>query len=175
MVHLISPLTSPISPISSGIYLVLVVLGVHPDVPEMPLGEGAIDFRIVGLDTGTVRPGLEKSTYKVRRGDNLTEIARLHQMSLRELRDLNGISGSVIHPGQHLRVRPMPGLGGQSSARKTSEGVDWSVINIPVAGVYRIQAANGPYYFAPPQASQQKSRNYFEESRISPPVGLRSP
>ena len=31
------------------------------------LGKGATDFRIVGLDTGTVRPGLEKSTYKIRR------------------------------------------------------------------------------------------------------------
>ncbi|MHC4665335.1 MAG: galactokinase [Planctomycetota bacterium] len=34
-----------------------------------PLGEGATDFRIVVLDTGTVRPGLEKSTYKVRRAE----------------------------------------------------------------------------------------------------------
>ena len=30
------------------------------------LGAGATDFRIVVLDTGTVRPGLEKSTYKIR-------------------------------------------------------------------------------------------------------------
>ncbi len=29
----------------------------------------AADFRIVGLDTGTVRPGLEKSTYKIRRAE----------------------------------------------------------------------------------------------------------
>jgi galactokinase len=33
----------------------------------IPLGEGHIDFRIMIMDTGTVRPGLEKSTYKVRR------------------------------------------------------------------------------------------------------------
>ncbi|MFI4911774.1 MAG: galactokinase [Sedimentisphaeraceae bacterium JB056] len=33
----------------------------------VPLGEGATDFRIIGLDTGTVRPGLEKSSYKIRR------------------------------------------------------------------------------------------------------------
>lgn len=33
----------------------------------VPLGKGATDFRIMGLDTGTVRPGLEKSTYKIRR------------------------------------------------------------------------------------------------------------
>jgi galactokinase len=38
-------------------------------VTYVPLGEGAIDFRIVGLDTGTVRPGLEKSTYRIRRAE----------------------------------------------------------------------------------------------------------
>jgi galactokinase len=36
-------------------------------IKYVPLGEKTIDFRIVSLDTGTVRPGLEKSTYKVRR------------------------------------------------------------------------------------------------------------
>jgi len=38
-------------------------------VSYVPLGENAVDFRIVGLDTGTVRPGLEKSTYRVRRAE----------------------------------------------------------------------------------------------------------
>jgi galactokinase len=35
----------------------------------VPLGANAADFRIVGLDTGTVRPGLEKSTYRTRRAE----------------------------------------------------------------------------------------------------------
>ena len=38
-------------------------------VSYVPLGAGALDFRIVGLDTGTVRPGLEKSTYRIRRAE----------------------------------------------------------------------------------------------------------
>ena len=38
-------------------------------IEYVPLGEEAIDFRIVGLDTGTVRPGLEKSTYRLRRAE----------------------------------------------------------------------------------------------------------
>lgn len=38
-------------------------------IDYVPLGEGATDFRIVGLDTGTVRPGLEKSTYKIRKSE----------------------------------------------------------------------------------------------------------
>ncbi|MCE9587549.1 MAG: hypothetical protein K8R57_04465 [Verrucomicrobia bacterium] len=35
-------------------------------IRHVPLGEGAPDFRIMSLDTGTIRPGLEKSTYKIR-------------------------------------------------------------------------------------------------------------
>ncbi len=38
-------------------------------VSHVPLGRQAIDFRLVGLDTGTVRPGLEKSTYRLRRAE----------------------------------------------------------------------------------------------------------
>lgn len=38
-------------------------------VDYVPLGQHAVDFRIVCLDTGTVRPGLEKSTYKIRRAE----------------------------------------------------------------------------------------------------------
>lgn len=36
-------------------------------IDHIPFGGNADDFRIVGLDTGTKRPGLEKSTYKIRR------------------------------------------------------------------------------------------------------------
>lgn len=39
------------------------------NINYVPLGGGATDFRIVVLDTGTVRPGLEKSTYKIRRAE----------------------------------------------------------------------------------------------------------
>ena len=38
-------------------------------IQYVPLGAGAADFRIVSLDTGTVRPGLEKSTYRIRRAE----------------------------------------------------------------------------------------------------------
>jgi len=38
-------------------------------IDYVQLGAGATDFRIVVLDTGTVRPGLEKSTYKIRRAE----------------------------------------------------------------------------------------------------------
>jgi galactokinase len=42
---------------------------VDRSINYVPLGAGAKDFRIVVMDTGTVRPGLEKSTYKIRRSE----------------------------------------------------------------------------------------------------------
>jgi LysM repeat protein len=139
--------------------------------------------RLNGLKSDRIYPGQElrlsaaaarrTSIYQVKKGDNLTEIARLHQMSLRELRNLNGISGSVIHPGQHLRVRPIPGLGGSTISRKTPDGLDWSLFNVSVRGVNFIEAANGPYYFEAPRAKSQKRADYLEESAISAPVAYR--
>jgi len=38
-------------------------------IDYIPLGANHTDFRIVVMDTGTVRPGLEKSTYKIRRDE----------------------------------------------------------------------------------------------------------
>ncbi|MBI9016353.1 MAG: hypothetical protein JEZ07_03725 [Phycisphaerae bacterium] len=54
------------------IYYAKEGMGTHFDpktnsIKYVPLGDGATDFRIVVMDTGTVRPGLEKSTYKIRR------------------------------------------------------------------------------------------------------------
>ncbi len=56
------------------IYFAKAGMGTHyrPDtgsIKHVPLGESAVDFRIVSLDTGTDRPGLEKSTYKLRRDE----------------------------------------------------------------------------------------------------------
>ena len=38
-------------------------------VTHVPLGENALDFRLMSLDTGTIRPGLEKSPYRLRRAE----------------------------------------------------------------------------------------------------------
>ena len=61
-------------------------------IDYVPLGKGATDFRIVGLDTGTVRPGLEKSTYKIRRAECEQFVAILQKAgyeisSLADIRD----------------------------------------------------------------------------------------
>lgn len=111
------------------------------------------------------------ATYLVERGDNLHEIARLHQMSLRELRELNNLSGSLIHPGEKLKVRPL--LGTTVDDGDFIGGLDWAALTITVPGVGRIRAANGPYFYEKPTAGQQPSNTYVEESSISPQVAYR--
>ena len=48
-------------------------------IEYVPIGAGASDFRIVVLDTGTDRPGLEKSTYAVRRSECEAFVAILRE------------------------------------------------------------------------------------------------
>jgi LysM repeat protein len=45
------------------------------------------------------------STYTVRKGDNLSVIAKRFGLSVTRLKALNGIRGSAIRPGQKLKVR----------------------------------------------------------------------
>jgi galactokinase len=52
-------------------------------VQYVPLGKGAKDFRIVVMDTGTVRPGLEKSTYRIRRSECEELVAKARKAGFR--------------------------------------------------------------------------------------------
>ncbi len=110
------------------------------------------------------------AVYTIQRGDNLTEIARLHQMSLSELRRLNNLRGSVIHPGQTLRVRPIPGAAAPTDSSPGPTSIDWEKLAVKVAGVQRLFPGNGPYYYEKPRASRQSDRTYREESSINPLV-----
>ena len=46
-----------------------------------------------------------RSTYKVRKGDNLTKIASDNNMSVAQLKKLNGLTGDHVEEGKVLRVR----------------------------------------------------------------------
>jgi galactokinase len=65
-------------------------------VEYVPLGAGATDFRIVVLDTGTVRPGLEKSTYKIRR-DECEKLVSLLQKAGYDVSCLADVKDEVLY------------------------------------------------------------------------------
>lgn len=66
----------------------------EPPVPE-DVGESLI----------SVSTPQENEYYTVKSGDNLTTIARAHDMTLSELRELNNISRDLLRIGQQLAVR----------------------------------------------------------------------
>lgn len=121
-----------------------------------------------GLRSDRIYPGQELqlsgatppqyAIYTVRPGDYLGEIARLHQMSLSELRTLNKLEGSVIHPGDELTVRPLRWL-------EISE-IDWDALTLDHPRIFDV--ANGPYYGTRPKAHSQQSKSYYENHPHSP-------
>lgn len=58
----------------------------------------------VNLATAEVTRRSGTQTYRVRRGDTLSGIARRHKTSVRNLRQLNNIKGSTLRVGQRLKV-----------------------------------------------------------------------
>ncbi|NKB70419.1 MAG: LysM peptidoglycan-binding domain-containing protein [Candidatus Latescibacteria bacterium] len=102
--------------------------------------------------------------YMVEQGDYLDEIARLHQMSVAELKRINGLRGALIHPGDRLQVRPLlGGAVGKNGMERLLEVVDWQQLRVSPGGVRVIESENGPYYYAAPRAVQQRGSSYFED------------
>lgn len=82
-------------------------------IDYVPLGASADDFRLVSLDTGTVRPGLEKATYAIRRRecDELAELAgaefgfeQLAEIKTQSLYDQVMARFQESHPGHCQRL-----------------------------------------------------------------------
>lgn len=136
-------------------------------VSELKTLNGIASDRIYPGQELRLNPGASKhlGVYTVLRRDNLSEIARLHQMSVAELVKLNRLRGSVIHPGQTLKVRPL--LGGTTEWLKLAD-IRWSELQIPPGGVRRIDAENGPYFGSRPRANQQRASDYYEGHPRSP-------
>ncbi|MEN6387015.1 MAG: hypothetical protein ABFD79_17690 [Phycisphaerales bacterium] len=59
-------------------------------IDYVPLGKGGEDLRIVVMDTGTDRPGLDKSTYKIRRSEceELVKLAQAKGFKIKNLADV---------------------------------------------------------------------------------------
>ena len=130
--------------------------------------------KLNGLTSNRIYPGQElvlspeksqrHGTYTVIGGDNLSEIARLHQMSVAELKRLNNLRSSVIHPGQSLKVRPLVAR----VERRELADVDWGALQVAPRGVRRINVGNGPYFTRRPKADRQRGREYYEGHPASP-------
>jgi galactokinase len=65
-------------------------------IDYVPLGEGGSQLRIVVLDTGTVRPGLEKSTYKIRRAE-CEQLVSVLQKAKYDISCLANIKDQVVY------------------------------------------------------------------------------
>lgn len=80
------------------------------------IGDELVYFAIDADTTQVVEPGTslieiappqQNTFYTVRSGDNLTKIAREHDMTVDELKELNSLSGDLISIGQQLSVRKL--------------------------------------------------------------------
>ena len=54
--------------------------------------------------TASAQPEVQRVRYRVKRGDTLSRIAQRHGVTVRQLRDWNGIRGSKIRIGQRLTI-----------------------------------------------------------------------
>ncbi len=127
-----------------------------------------------GLTSDQIYPGQELQlgrkqsfplgTYTVKKGDYLGRVARLHQMSVSELKKANKLPTSVIYPGQKLKVNPILRQGREW----TSIGeIGWDNLMKSLGGFKRIPAGNGPYYGWHPKATHQRHARYHEGPFIS--------
>jgi membrane-bound lytic murein transglycosylase D len=59
---------------------------------------------VPSADTGVAERPRDGATYRVRKGDTLYDIARQFGVSVSDLRRVNGLTSSRIHPGDTLRI-----------------------------------------------------------------------
>ncbi|MCF8143914.1 MAG: LysM peptidoglycan-binding domain-containing protein [Deltaproteobacteria bacterium] len=130
--------------------------------------------KLNGLSSDRIYPGQELqlsatqavpyAVYTVKSGDYLGRIARLHQMSISELKSLNNIQGYVIHPGEKLKVNPI--LRSERDGRMLRE-INWDNLVQVSSKFRRIPDGNGPYYGQCPRAKQQLHAGYYEGPCLS--------
>jgi hypothetical protein len=85
-----------------------VIKELNPQIRRLTLPRGRYRIKIPRGKKEIFQENFGKSMraiYVVKRGDNLTKIARRHNISISELRRLNGIQrAELIHPGQQLII-----------------------------------------------------------------------
>lgn len=101
-----------------------------------------------GSDTTTGTSG----SYTVKAGESLYAIATKHGMTVNQLRELNNLSGSLIHPGQSLKVSGSSVVSNETTQENTtdSSSSDNTSTNTPssTSGTYTVQRGDSLYAIA---------------------------
>jgi LysM repeat protein len=74
-------------------------------IKELEQAMRALTLALSGKGTTRASADGKTSVYTVKSGDSLERIARAHGMTLSEIKELNSLKSSTIHPGQELIVR----------------------------------------------------------------------
>lgn len=128
--------------------------------------------RLNGLTSERIYPGQELrlpaddaeaiADYTIKEGDYLGRIARMHQMSVAELKAMNKLHSAIIYPGDKLKVRPLLHF-----EREELETI-WTSLTSSLGEIKEFWTGNGPYYQQRPKASLQQKAGYYEGPRGSP-------
>lgn len=124
-----------------------------------------------GSDTTTGTSG----SYTVKAGESLYAIATKHGMTVNQLRELNNLSGSLIHPGQSLKVSGSSVVSNETIQENTtdSSSSDNTSTNTPssTSGTYTVQRGDSLYAIATKHGmtlSQLQSLNGLSSNLIHP-------
>jgi LysM repeat protein len=92
------------APVSIGASTPASAAGSVAPAPQSIVADSASGTVDVPSSTRDKKPA-GPATYSVRKGDNLSTIAKRFGLSVTRLKSLNGLKGSAIKPGQKLKVR----------------------------------------------------------------------
>lgn len=132
-----------------------------------------------GTATDPSTPSSPSSAYTVQRGDSLYAIASRHGLTLAQLRELNNISGNLIHPGQQLVVTgtaqatptvPSVETDNQENSSLAPEATNPTTPDT-TTGSYTVQRGDSLYAIAQRHGitlSQLKTLNNLSDNMIHP-------
>ena len=87
---------------------------------DKPIDNKSSEVRLAAV-THSIETGSSQDYYIVQQGDSLWNIARNFGLTFRQLRQMNGLSGNVIYPGDRLVVK--------GSGKSAGQGIYYQVRN----------------------------------------------
>ncbi|MDE1975136.1 MAG: M23 family metallopeptidase [Patescibacteria group bacterium] len=75
-----------------------------------PIDDNALSAKIAAASSNIEPPNTRITTYVVQSDDTLSGIAAMFDISVATIKQVNGISGNSIQPGQQLKILPVDGV-----------------------------------------------------------------